>query len=99
MILHFDKGNLCVTAGGNDVGEPCQFPFIYDMWDDFPYVPATIIRWFSKEIKFENCTNYHKSGLSWCATKVGTNNRYIAGNWGECPDTLNCNLEEGLKLP
>ena len=87
--------------GGNDIDKPCQFPFTYYIWDDIPYAPATIVRWpwFSKVIKFENCTTYRQSGtLAWCATKVTSNNRYIPGHWGECPDTLKCNLVEGLKF-
>ena len=67
------------------------------MWDDIPYVPTTILRWFSREIKFENCTDYRKSGRRWCATKVTSSNRYVPGYWGECPDTLPCNAIEGKK--
>ena len=89
----------CITVGGNDSGVSCKFPFKYDIWDDVPYAPATIMRWpwFHKQMVFENCTNYRKSGSRpWCATKVSSNNRYISGYWGECPDTLGCNLVEGM---
>jgi len=96
------KDSQCITVGGNDSGVSCKFPFKYDIWDDVPYAPATIMRWpwFHKQMVFENCTNYRKSGSRpWCATKVTSNNRYISGNWGECPDTLGCNLVEGAWLP
>ncbi len=65
------------------------------MGDDIPYVPSTIFRWFSTERKFENCTDFRSSGISWCATKVTANNRYIPGYWGICPDTVSCNTVEG----
>ena len=98
LIYYFLLDNQCVTVGGKDIGEPCKFPFKYDIWDDVPYAPATILRWpwFHKEMVFENCTSYRKSGgRKWCATKVTSSNRYISGYWGECPDTLGCNLVEG----
>ena len=90
------QNNECTTVGGNDIGVTCKFPFVYNMLDDFPYVPATMIRWFSTEQRFENCTDYRKkTGRSWCATRVTSNDRYIHGHWGECPDTYNCNTVEG----
>ena len=102
LIKCFIPDSQCVTVGGNDIGLRCKFPFKYDIWEDIPYTSATIIRWlgFHKEIEFENCTSYsyHTSyhGRPWCATKITSNNRYISGHWGECPDTLGCSLEEGL---
>ena len=70
------------------------------MWDDIPYVPATILRWFSKEKKFESCTQYRKSGRKWCATKTTSDDRYVPGHWGECPDNTHygCHVDEGLKV-
>ena len=86
----------CITVGGTQVGVPCKFPFVYDMLDNLPYVPASMIRWFSNEKIFNNCTDYRKnSGRSWCATKTTADNRYIPGHWGECPDSNVCNLVEG----
>ena len=85
------KVNQCITIEG----EPCKFPFVYDVWDDIPYVPATILRWFSSEIKYENCTDNMNSGRSWCATKVTSQNKYVPGYWGECPDSVSCNAVEG----
>ena len=85
----------CVTVGGNKVGKSCKFPFVYDVLDDYPYVPATMFRWFSTAIKFENCTDFRNSGRSWCATKVTSNGKYVSGHWGECPDTFKCNAIEG----
>ena len=90
------QSNECVTVGGEIVGVSCKFTFIYDVWDDIPYVPATILRWFSAPIVFENCTDYRRSGRKWCATKVTSKDRYIPGNWGECTDTLVCNAIEGI---
>ena len=90
----------CITDGGKDIGVSCKFPFKYDIWDDVPYAPATIMRWpwFHKQMVFENCTSYRKSGSRpQCATRVTANNRYISGHWGEYPDTLGCNLVEGMK--
>ena len=40
------KDNKCITVNGNTPGMPCKFPFIYDVYDDFPYLPASIVRWF-----------------------------------------------------
>ena len=88
--------NECITVGGKHVGVACKFPFVYNVFDDIPYVPATLIRWFSTEQRFENCTDYRKkSGRNWCATKTTTNNRYIPGYWGECPDSNACSAIEG----
>jgi len=95
------KDNQCYTIGGQDIGAKCIFPFKYDIWDDVPYAPASIVRWpwFHKEMVFENCTTYRKPGdRPWCATKVTSNNRYISGNWGECHDTPSCSLVEGTWL-
>ena len=84
--------------GGNDAGVSCKFPFVYDMWDDFPYVPATVMRRFSSEKRFESCTDYRKkSRRSWFATKTTSNNRYIPSHWGECPDTFAFNTDEGMR--
>ena len=80
----------CFTVGGNIIGHKCKFPFIYNKWDDYPYVPASFLRWFPNEIKFESCTDFRNSGRLWCATKVTSDNRYIPGNWGECPDSPIC---------
>ena len=63
--------------------------------DQVPYVPATIIRWFSGVRKFENCTDFQNSGTKWCATKVTSDNKYVHGHWGVCPDSLQCNNVEG----
>ena len=66
------------------------------MWDDFPYVPATMIRWFSTSKRFDNCTDYNKkTGRTWCATKTTSDGQYIPGYWGECPDSHACNAIEG----
>ena len=80
----------CFTVGGNIIGRKCEFPFIYNKWDDYPYVPASFLRWFPNEIKFERCTDFRNSGRLWCATKVTSDDRYIPGNWGECPDSPIC---------
>ena len=68
----------------------CKFPFIYDLWDDVPYFPATILRWFSEERTFHSCTDFKKVEGKWCATKVTSNRRYVPGFWGECPSTNAC---------
>ena len=68
------------------------------MNDDSPYLPVTMIRWFSTEKKFESCTDYNKkTGRKWCATKTTSNDRYVPGHWGECPDTYVCNTDEGRR--
>ena len=85
-----DSEVICVTVGGNIVGRRCKFPFVYNKWNDYPYVPASFIRWFPNEIKFESCTNFRNNGKLWCATKVTSDNRYIPGHWGECPETTIC---------
>ena len=82
--------STCVTLGGNIVGHRCKFPFVYNRWNDYPYVPASFIRWFPNEIKFESCTNFRNNGKLWCVTKVTSDNRYIPGHWGECPETTIC---------
>ena len=57
-----------------------------------------MIRWFSTEKKFESCTDYNKkTGRKWCATKTTSNDRYVPGHWGECPDTYVCNTDEGRR--
>ena len=47
-----DSSSDCFTVGGNIIGHKCKFPFIYNKWDDYPYVPASFLRWFPNEIKF-----------------------------------------------
>ena len=80
----------CLTVGGSIIGRKCKFPFIYNKWNDYPYVPASFLRWFPNEIEFESCTAFRNSGRLWCATKVTSDDRYIPGQWGECPDTPIC---------
>ena len=82
--------STCFTVGGNIIGRECKFPFIYNKWNDYPYVPASFLRWFPNEIKFESCTDYGNSGRLWCATKVTSDDRYIPGNWGECINSPIC---------
>ena len=65
-------------------GETCKFPFIYNVMDDIPYVPSTVLRWFTPDSRFETCTDYQSRGRPWCATKVTSTNRYIRGHWGKC---------------
>ena len=60
-----------------------------------PYVPVSILRWFSNDIRFDSCTDYKNSGKKWCATKVMSDNRYIDGEWGECPDSNVCSMMHG----
>ena len=85
-----DSSSTCRTVAGNIIGRKCKFPFIYNKWNDYPYVPASFLRWFPNEIKFESCTDFRNSGRLWCATKVTSDDRYIPGNWGECPDSPIC---------
>ena len=85
-----DSSSTCRTVAGNIIGRKCKFPFIYNKWNDYPYVPASFLRWFPNEIEFESCTAFRNSGRLWCATKVTSNDRYIPGQWGECPDTPIC---------
>ena len=82
--------SACITVGGNIVGHSCKFPFYYSKWNDYPYVPASFLRWFPNGIKFESCTGFGNDGKLWCATKVTSDNRYIPGHWGECPETSSC---------
>ena len=84
------SSSTCFTVGGNVIGHKCQFPFIYNKWNDYPYVPASFLRWFPNEIKFESCTDFRNDGRLWCATKVTSDNVYIPGNWGECLDSSFC---------
>ena len=83
----------CITIGGNYVGVRCKFPFIYDRWDAIPYAPFSNFRWFSPEQRFDSCTDYNFWKLKrkpWCATKVTSDNKYVPGHWGECPDNIAC---------
>ena len=88
MDLHLSSH--CFTIGGNAIGLRCKFPFIYNKWIDYPYVPASFIRWFPNEIKFDSCTDFRNAGRLWCATKLTSDGRYIPGSWGECPDSPIC---------
>ena len=94
-VCRNQETSSCFTVGGNIVGHKCKFPFIYNKWDDYPYVPASFLRWFPNEITFESCTDFRNSGRLWCATKVTSDDRYIPGNWGECPDTPICRRGRG----
>ena len=89
--LRKSTSNECITTGGKTPRLPCKFPFIYDVYYDIPYVPASILRWFSTTVKFETCTDYRMLTTKWCATKVTSGNHYISGHWGTCPDTIVCN--------
>ena len=83
---------------GIHAGVYYKFPFVVNLLDDFPYVPATVMHWFSLEQSFESCTDYRKkSGRSWFATKTTSNNRYIPSHWGECQDTFAFNTDEGMR--
>ena len=84
------SSSTCLTVGGNFLGLKCQFPFIYNKWNDYPYVPASFLRWFPNEIRFESCTDFRNNGKLWCATKVTSDDRYIPGHWGECLDSSIC---------
>ena len=88
MDLHLSSH--CFTIGGNDIGLRCKFPFIYNKWYDYPYVPASFIRWFPNEIKFDSCTDFRNAGRLWYSTKLTSDGRYIPGSWGECPDSPIC---------
>ena len=97
--IHFNffSDTDCKTIGGNHVGAPCQFPFMYNLWDDMPYIP-NIIRYSLSILtpnKFDTCTDYQNSGIKWCATKITSDGHYIPGYWGKCPDTIPCNTDEG----
>ena len=85
-----EHSSTCITVGGNVIGHKCKFPFIYNKWNDYPYVPASFLRWFPNEIRFESCTDFRNSRRLWCATKVTSDDRYIPGSWGECPDSTIC---------
>ena len=63
--------------------------------DGIPYILASILRWFSYERTVERCTEYGMLNNKWCATKVNSENRYVPGHWGTCPDTDFCNTMEG----
>ena len=61
VYLYIDEGKECITVGGSNIGATCKFPFIYNIWDDIPYVPATILRWLSwlsEDITFDYCTDF-----------------------------------------
>ena len=85
-----DLSSICITVGGNAVGERCKFPFIYNKCNAYPYIPSCLARGFSNEIKFESCTDFGNNGKLWCATKVTSDDRYIPGHWGECPELPIC---------
>ena len=97
VLLLSEVTNECITNGGKRKGVTCKFPFYYDAWDDIPYAPVSILRWFSHKIRFDSCTDFRNSGRKWCATKVTSENRYVDGEWGECPDSDACNIDEGEK--
>ena len=85
----------CVTIGGNHPGVSCKFPFYYDLWNDFKYLPTSILRLLSntrqRKIWFNGCTSYRNHGKKWCATEVSSSNMYVTGSWGLCPQSLECN--------
>ena len=98
--MHSFKGPFdCITNGGNYPGVTCKFPFYYETWDDIPYIPTTLLRLFTNSQynlnKFDKCTDYKNNGKKWCATRVTSTNRYISGKWGECPDIIECNCQQG----
>ena len=93
------SSSTCVTVGGKGIGLKCQFPFIYNKWNDYPYVPASFLRWFPNEIRFDSCTDFRNDGRLWCATMVTSEDRYIPGNWGECLDSYFCRTGKIDKEP
>ena len=97
LVTDFD----CKTIGGNEIGVSCKFPFKYSIWDDISYAPNMIrplARMLTKPVAFNSCTDYQNAGIMWCATNVTSNGRYIPGYWGNCPERIPCNNEEGNSI-
>ena len=57
-----------------------------------------LARMLISPVEFNSCTDYQNAGIMWCATNLTLNGRYIPGYWGNCPETIPCNNEEGNSM-
>ena len=86
------RGYPCNTIGGEAIGKPCIFPFVYPdcsiTHQKLNYcTPKTTPR------EYKGCTDTQGQTM-WCSTRNYENNSWMVRNWGYCdPNCSEQNLE------